>query len=152
MKAAPRREAPLLPKMVDWLQSKMVLITVAVQGEIAEALSALKERAPLVGAIEVLLKLIMVMVVVSAQEMIGAQLMKMMTTTSLQEVVSLPKKFGGIYQSVCIYMDMFIDMLMEHKKKRVTGMDKHFSFMILRIEFCNIPSIRFYFFPFMGVE
>lgn len=93
----------------------MVPITVAAQGEIAEALSALKERALLVGAIEVLLKL-MAMVEVSALEMIGALLMKMMTTTGLQEVVSPPKKLGGIYQSVCIYMDMFIDMWMEHKK------------------------------------
>lgn len=90
MKVAPSRDEPLLPKMVDWLLSKMVgPITVRALGERAEVLLALKESLLSIGAIQVLK--LMVMTAVSALMMIGALLMKMVTSPGLQEAVCHPE-------------------------------------------------------------
>lgn len=90
MKVAPRRrDAPLLQKMVDWLLSKMGPFTVRALGERAEVLLALKESLLSAGAIQVLK--LMVMAAVSALMMIGALLMKMVTTAGHREPVSHPE-------------------------------------------------------------
>jgi len=92
--AVPRRDIPHLPKTADWLLIKMGLITVtALGGRVEEVLLALKERV-LLGVIEVLLKL-MVAAAVLALEMIGALLMKMMTTAGLHEAARHREVFGG---------------------------------------------------------
>lgn len=94
MMAVPRRDIHRLPKTADWLPIKTGLITVtALGGRVEEVLLALKERV-LLGVIEVLLKL-MVAAAVLALEMIGALLMKMMTTAGLHEAARHHEVFGG---------------------------------------------------------
>lgn len=76
----------VLPKMGGWLLSKMGLSTAIALGRRAEALSALKVRNVLVAGIKVL-PMLMVAVAVPALWMIGALLVKMIISTSLQEEV-----------------------------------------------------------------